>query len=289
MTELLEKIKIHLDNPDSEDCPFCPGKEDKHEWITFKGEDNNGSKLRKAMNKPSRNNFAQEKGARPKDGVYPRQSKDTPNDPLMHKGKDSIYNHSTYGDYGNEAHHCISGKEIMLGEPIEKELTKNGDQYKGDTGYNINNAANGVFLPSYPNKFEGTWGGKSYEEKYEIMKHVMASEKGQVHIGGHSGHTIEEADKDYPTAIKEQLLKIKKRIVDKSEECPFCVENDGKPKKPFIPPYKANQWLDNLSKDIKKDLTEPVNNWKYFISKYAKDYFIKESPKKKTSKKKKFS
>jgi len=74
----------------------------------------------------------------------------------------------------------------------------------------------------------------------------MVAGKGQIHIGGHSGHVIEEADKDYPTAIKEQLLKIKKRIVDKSEECPFCVENDGKPKKPFILPYKVNVWLDTL-------------------------------------------
>ena len=273
--ELAEKIQIHLDSPDSEDCPFCPGKEDKHEWQTFKGADNNGTKLRKNMNDPEKNGCAQDKGAKPKDGVYPRQNKDEPSQPQMPKGKDSIYTDSTYGEYGNEAHHCISGKEIMEGEPIEKELTENGGQFKGDTGYNINNAANGVFLPSYPNKFEGVWGEKSYDEKYEIMKLAMDAGVGQVHIGGHSGHTIEEADKDYPKQIKEELLELQKRIVLKSMECPFCVEGDGKAKKPFIPPYKANQWLDNLSGRIERKLKGPASGWGYFISRYAKDYYKK--------------
>ncbi len=273
MTQLGEKIQIHLDNPDSEDCPFCPGKEVEHKWKTFKGSDNSGSKLRKAMNDPARNSYAQQRGAKPKDGVYPNQNKDSPASPQMPKGSSSIYNHSEHGAYGNEAHHCISGKEIMQGEPIERELTKNQGQYKGDTGYNINNAANGVFLPSFPNKFKGSWGAKSYNEKYEIMKHAMEAGKGQVHIGGHAGHTIEEADRDYPTAIKEQLEKIKKRIVQKSEECPFCVEADGTPKKPFVPPYKANQWLDNLSKSISRELEGSAENWELFISKYAKDYY----------------
>ncbi len=270
MTQLGEKIQIHLDNPDSEDCPFCPGKETKHEWTTFKGADNSGSKLRKAMNDPARNSFAQQRGAKPKDGVYPNQNKDSPASPQMPKGSSSIYNHSEHGDYGNEAHHCISGNEIMKGESIEKEITK-GDKYKGDTGYTINNCANGVFLPSYPTKYKGSWAVKSDDEKYEIMKHVMDAGKGQVHIGGHTGHNG-DGGKDYPNMIKEELTAIQKKIVEKSEECPFCVEGGGKPKKPFVPPYKVNQWLDNLSKQIERKLTSQTKSWPYFISKYAKKY-----------------
>jgi len=273
MTELLEKIKIHLDNPDSEDCPFCPGKEDKHEWKTFKGKDNSSSKLRESMNYPTRNEGVQEKGARPKDGVYPRQSGDTANDPLMLKGTDSIYNDAIYGDYGNEAHHCISGNEIMKGEALEKIIANENGKYKGQTGYTINNAANGVFLPSYPNQFKGakgTWADKSDEKKYEIMKPAMAS--GQAHIGKHKGHE-HAAGQDYPLAIKDELDALKKRILNKQEECPFCVEDDGKPKDPFVPPYKVNVWLDKLSKDIKTELKSPVEKWPYFISKYAKMYY----------------
>jgi hypothetical protein len=272
--ELAEKIQIHLDSPDSEDCPFCPGKETEHKWKTYKGEDNDGGILREAMNKPSRSSYAIQSTARPKDGVYPNQNKDNAHSPKFPKGKDpdnAIYSNDEHGAYGNEAHHCISGNEIMKGESIENEITK-GDLYKGDTGYTINNCANGVFLPSYPIKDKGSWGAMSDSKKYEIMKLVMKAGKGQVHIGGHTGHNG-DGGKDYPTMIKEELTALQKKIVEKSEECPFCVEGDGKPKKPFLPPYKVNLWLDNLSKDIKTKLTSSPKSWPYFISKYAKKYY----------------
>lgn len=62
-------------------------------------------------------------------------------------------------------------------------------------------------------------------------------------------------------------------MIEQSEECPFCVDEKGKAIEPFVPPYKLNQWLDNLSKRIKRKLTGPVNSWPYFISKYAKEYY----------------
>ncbi|SMF61150.1 A nuclease family of the HNH/ENDO VII superfamily with conserved AHH [Alteromonadaceae bacterium Bs31] len=261
MTELLEKIQIHLDSPDSEDCPFCPGKETKHEWKTFKGEDNNSGTLRDAMNKPSRCGHAQQTGAKPKDGKYPNQNKDNPR-----PSPNPIYSNSQYGAYSNQAHHCISGNEIMKGHPLEDIITNKSGDYKGQTGYTINNAANGVFLPSYPANYSG-----SEDDKYKIMKIPMAANKGQAHIGGHSGHE-HAVGNDYPTAIKKELTAIKRRVLQKSEECPFCVENDGTAKKPFVPPYGVNQWLDNLSKRIDGKLTGPVKTWPYFISKYAKKY-----------------
>ncbi|WP_196137597.1 AHH domain-containing protein [Aliikangiella sp. G2MR2-5] len=267
MTQIGEKIQIHLDNPDSEDCPFCPGKETKHEWKTFKGADNDGGILREAMNNPKRCNYAHQSGARPKDGKYPNQniSEERPS-------PSPIFENSEHGEYGNEAHHCISGNEIMKGHAIEKAITK-GDKYKGDTGYTINNGDNGVFLPSYPKKYSGKWGVKSDSEKYKIMKLAMDAGKGQVHIGGHKGHGIDGYCESYPDEIKKRLTLLKDRVGEKSEECPFCVESSGKPKKPFVPPYKVNQWLDNLSKNIEKKLTSSPSTWPYFISKYAKKYF----------------
>lgn len=270
MTQLGEKIQIHLDNPDSDDCPFCPGKETEHKWKTYKGEDNDGGILREAMNNPKRCNYAHQSGAKPKDGKYPNQNTSVAASPQIPKGKDpDYYSNDEHGSYRNEAHHCISGNEIMKGHPIENEIVK-GSQFKGDTGYTINNGDNGVFLPSYPIK--GSWSDKDYETfQYPAMKLAMDANKGQVHIGGHTGHN-NDGGKDYPTTIKEELSSLQKRVVEKSEECPFCVEGDGKPKSPFVPPYKVNQWLDNLSNDIRTDLTGPVKTWPYFISKYAKKY-----------------
>ena len=262
MTELAEKMKVHIDNPDSEECPFCPAKETEHKWKTFKGADNSSSTLREAMNNPERCSCAQQTGAKPKDGVYPNQNKDSPE-----PSPDPIYENDEYGVYSNQAHHCISGNEIMKGEALEKIITNETGDYKGQTGYTINNAANGVYLPSYPEKYSG-----NVDIKYEIVKPAMVANKGQIHIGGHKGHTHD--DQDYPSTIKEELSSLKKRILLKSEECPFCVEGDGTPKKPYVPPYKVNQWLDNLSKDIKLELTGSAKNWPYFISKYAKRYYL---------------
>ncbi|VAW90335.1 hypothetical protein MNBD_GAMMA17-1024 [hydrothermal vent metagenome] len=263
VSELLEKIQIHLDSPDSEDCPFCPGKVIEHKWKTVKGEKNDPGILRSAMNDPTRCSFAHQTGAKPKDSVYPNQEEDD-----VDPSPSPIYTHVIHGDYSNQAHHCISGNEIMKGHAIEKIIANEGGDYKGETGYTINNAANGVYLPSYPERYSGT-----EDEKYELVKLAMAAGKGQTHIGGHSGHE-HAAGQDYPSAIKEELTALKTRILNKSGECPFCVEDDGTPKKPFIPPYKVNQWLDNLSKDIQSDLTGQVVDWPYFISKYAKRYYI---------------
>lgn len=261
MTELMEKIQIHLDSPDSDDCPFCPGKETEHKWITVKGINNSSGVLRSSMNAPESNGCVQEKGTKPKDGNYPNQNKD-----VAKPSPSPIYTHPDHGDYGNQAHHCISGNEIMKDHEIEKIIANVSGKYKGQTGYTINNAANGVYLPSYPTKYAG-----NPDQKYEIVKLAMAAGKGQTHIGGHSGHN-DPGIEDYPTKVKAQLTVLQRRIELKSEECPFCVENDGKSKEPFIPPYKTNQWLDNLSGTIKYKLTCPAANWPYFISKYAKRY-----------------
>lgn len=264
MTELIERVSVHLgDSDNEEECPFCPGVDTKHDWKTIEGAKNDSGTLRKAMVDPSRCSYSQQKGAKPKDGNFPNQNKDS-----AKLNPSPIYRHSVYGDYGNQAHHCISGNEIMSGHAIESILVNEGGEFLGQTGYNINNAANGVYLPSYPENYSGT-----DDEKYEIVKHAMEARKGQVHIGGHSGHD-NAAGQDYPLAIGEELTALKIRILYKKEECPFCVESDGSPKKPFIPPYKVNYWLDKLSSRIKRKLTGDPYKWPYFISKYAKRYYI---------------
>lgn len=258
----MEKFSIHLANPDSDDCPFCPGKETKHEWITIKGSQNNSTTLKETMLCPERCNWAGQGKARPKNGEYPKQNKDQ-------EVKEPKFSHPTNGAFGFQAHHCISGKEIMEGHALEKIIiNESDDDYLGETGYNINNAANGVFLPSYPEIYSGT-----KIAKYNIVKVAMEAGMGQSHIGNHTGHETAAGD-DYPTIIQEELTAFKKRVLKKSKECPFCVDNNGDPKKPFIPPYKLNQWLDNLSRRINRKLSGPVHAWPYFISKYAKDFYI---------------
>lgn len=290
--EGLETVAVPMHAAGDEKCPFCPGVKEKP-WKTFDGVKNSSTILREAMNDPERCGFAQQQGARPKDGKDGRQGIDDPKE-----SPQPIFSHPRYGEYSNQAHHSISGNEIMKGHKIEKLIGKEGGEIEDDTGYTINNCANGVYLPAYPKKFGGIWGKAVYPKSYPlangdtvkitsavdddtfkflVMKPAMEA-VGQAHIGGHEGFYIETLDKfhkDYPTTIKEKLTEIADKVHLQSKECPFCKKSNGEAKKPFIPPYKVNQMLDNLSKRIEKKITASPDQWPYFISKFAKDYVVK--------------
>jgi hypothetical protein len=291
--EAIEGINVALHPAGDESCPFCPGEKEK-EWKTFEGEKNSSGVLRDTMNDPTRCGYAQQSGARPKDGKDGRQGIDS-----AKITPQPIFSHPVYGEYSNQAHHSISGNEIMKGHKIEELIKKKGgSELLGDTGYTINNCANGVYLPAYPKKFGGIWGKAIYPKvypvsggktvtitnavdddtfKFLVMKPAM-ERVGQAHIGGHEGFYLETLDKfypDYPASVKEKLTEIADKVHLKSKECPFCVEGNGKPKKPYVPPYKINQMLDNLSGRIEKKLTAAPDKWPYFISKFSKDYVVR--------------
>lgn len=276
MTEICEKVFFSLASDDDNGCPFCPGEEVKHEYVSYGGAKNNVDNLRWNMAQPSHaREKEKESKTLEKSNGYPSPIK-SPVDNSGYKKKSSIkgklaYENDEHGIYGYEAHHCISGNEILKGTALDKVITNEGGKFKGQTGYTINNATNGVFLPSFPRKYFGKWEPMDEKEKYKIMALAMDAGEGQAHIGCHTGHD-NDGGKDYPTMIKEELAAISKRVSEKTDECPFCVEN-GSHKKPFIPPYKINQWLDVLSNDIKNELLGPVESWPYFISGYAKDYY----------------
>ena len=286
MTELCEKVAFALAGSDDNGCPFCPGEEVKHDRITYGGEKNDSKYLRWNMADPS---YAREEKKEPKtlekNNGYPGAIK-SPVLNSRYKKKDSVkgkiaFKHDKHGIYGYEAHHCISGNEILKdvwnegileGTGLDRIITNADKLYKGQTGYTINNAKNGVYLPSYPRKYSGKWEPMDDEVKYQIMKLAMEEGEGQAHIGCHTGHE-NTAGQDYPTIIKEELTAIKDRILSKKEECPFSEGADGGDNK-YIPPYKINLWLDILSQNINKKLTaKNPTNWPYFISGYAKKYY----------------
>ena len=277
MTEICESVAFALAGKDDNGCPFCPGEETKHDYISYGGAKNDVDNLRWNMSKPShKRELEKEAKTLEKSSGYPEAIKSPVNN-SGYKKKSSVqgklaYENKEHGIYGYEAHHCISGNEILKDHPLDKIIMNKGNKYKGQTGYTINNAKNGVYLPSYPRKYYGKWEDMDSVEKYNIMALAMEAGEGQAHIGCHTGHKS-DGGKDYPSMIQEELKAISDRVAKKSDECPFCVDNDGKADKPFIPPYKINLWLDVLSQDIESELTGAVATWPYFISRYAKDYY----------------
>jgi hypothetical protein len=222
--------------------------------------------LESNMLKSTKNNFAQQKGARPKDGEEDRQSPDDP------KQKPSC-SHPTYGAYSFQAHHAISGKEILENEPIEQLLLE-GELVKKDTGYTVNTCANGVFLPAYPKGYPGWGDEKDFDKKLDIMKPAM-DVIGQAHIGSHTGHLDPDLayfHKDYVIMGKEALEDIYSRVMLWPADCFLCKDSNDNQKKPYVPPFKVNNYLDNLSEQIIKHLRSDPGEWEYFVSAYAMAY-----------------
>jgi len=293
MTEIVEGVAFVLHTEDNPDCPFCPGKEEKDEYTTWRGSDNKASKLRSNMKNPSNLCKIQSK-ARPKDSTDSAR-------PVYRKPESAIYTHSDYGDYSDQAHHAISGNQILNGHDIEKLTCEDLGTIEKDTGYSVNNCANGICLPAYPNAFikgngdlKGKWGEYNPDEKIKIMEFPMADKKGQVHIGGHdikpseklctlleSNEENDDAD-DSTTDIPhhanypEMAKKLLQKLFDLSEKnysksCGFCKENTDKGKK-LPPPYRINKKLDDISEILIGYITGDPAEWQYFISTYAQDY-----------------
>ncbi|MCA9707148.1 MAG: AHH domain-containing protein [Myxococcales bacterium] len=271
-----EMIHVFLGMVLQDRCPFCTDPDDPESYTTYEGAKNSSKKLRTIMNDPSCLT-AEQGGARPKDGTKGKQSIDDTN-----TSPNPIYRDDTtqypglsapIGAYGNEAHHSISGNECMKGEPIEDVIKNKNGEYEGETGYSINNAANGVYLPSWSRarwgsgRPDGTWGDLSDGLKYDIMKAAMRSGAGQAHIGSHDGKTTAKHPQSYPNHVKTKLSEITDRIASMRLECP-----EAKDKDPWPVPYGVNQWLDDLSRGISAHLKGHPRSWKYFVSQYAADY-----------------
>ena len=296
MTEIVEGVAFVKHTEDNPDCPFCPGKEEA-DYKTWRGNDNKASKLRSNMKTPSNLTKIQAK-ARPKDSRDGRQSEDGPK-PVYRNPEGPIYSHDKHGDYSDQAHHAISGNQILNGHDIEKLTCSDLGKIEKDTGYSVNNCANGVCLPAYPYKFirgnsplKGKWAEYDPVAKVEMMELPMQALKGQVHIGGHDispnpalfeGDTeaADDATTDmehytnYPETAKKLLQKLYNvSIKNYSESCGFCGDNKKNGKK-LPPPYRINQKLDDISEILIGYITGAPSEWKYFISAYAQDYVVK--------------
>lgn len=274
MTEINEIIALSAPHSDENpDCPFCP-EEPEPKFTTFPGEKNDSGILGDIMDKPELLEDKQP-GARPKKGEANQQSPTS----LDQKRPNPIYNdqHNGYGPYSCEAHHLISGKQALgaSGHNFQQWIAEEkGHTIKKDTGYSVNNADNGIWAPSIPEKFKGgNWGGKKFSLKYQIAKKPMEAGHPQFHKGHHSIGDPDDPDEikheKYDKYLKKMLLLMNNRMHGWSSECPLCGKGA---KKPFQPSVRANQVLDNLSKVVRRKISAPATEWQIFISRYALEY-----------------
>lgn len=247
------------------ECPFCP--KNKETFTTHGGAANDSQILGDVMGTPD-SLTGKQGGARPKDGKTNRQSPDPP------KPKPApIFTHAVYGDYSSEAHHIIPGNQSMKGSAIEDWLMSSKGKIAADTGYSINNAANGVWLPSIPEKYRnGSWGSMEFSKKLEIAAAAMQS-KGQFHKGHHN-----IGDPDDPSGVYHQRYseKIQGELDDLADLISgwsvACFEAK-KTAPPYDPNWKVHGMIDALGRGIAANIGSPIPKaWRYYISRISLEF-----------------
>lgn len=177
MTQLAEQFGTPDAPADSGKCPFCTSEKNVT-YKTYPGAENNSDILEKIMTNPARL-LEMQPECRPKSSAT--------KDEGQNRDENEYYDDASKARYSTQAHHIISGNQIMGGEPIETFIKK-GDLIKADTGYSINNHDNGIWLPSKP--YDRPWPGAAtdpdWAERLSIARRPMEKGMGQWHLGPHN-------------------------------------------------------------------------------------------------------
>jgi hypothetical protein len=260
----------------NEKCPFCPPKARKG-YKTYPGASNNSSKLEKIMEEPSCLT-SQQSGARPQteaedDGWVIEQE---PPDP---RTRDRRLWHTF------QAHHLISGKQAMEGEPIE-DWIKASSKNEKDTGYSINGTNNGFWAPSTPKRHVGRWGpgkGLTDDQRQDWAEKVMSGFGAQIHIGPHNIADPDDPRGDkhasYDRYLKGKLEAISDRVSVWANKCK-CPPK----KKPPQATHHLHDSLDRLSTHMQGQVSGSRASWQVFLSKYALEYHRPVCPHKRKKK-----
>jgi hypothetical protein len=267
---------------DPEKCPFCPPEELKT-YTTYSGDDNDSTKLTAIMIDPN-TLAAKQSGSRPKDGKDGNQDKSEPQ-PLPPQLEEldiwiDTDQKTNFGVFSSEAHHLISGKQALKGHAFERWILVKGKEIiKGDTGYSINNADNGIHAPSIPEMHKGSWGKLHPETKEAAAFWIMDQTGIQFHKGPHNIADIENDPDEkfhmrYNKHIQKELDKMDKAMSAWAKICPVCTSSneEGRPQ----PSARVNQALDNLSRYLKRRISRPSSSWDIFLSAFALRYHIEK-------------
>jgi hypothetical protein len=161
-------------------------------------------------------------------------------------------------DLGFNAHHILpADASVAKAEQLLKIMKKQGEgDLKGDIGYGVNHAKNGVFLPT-----EDKWN----IAKYGKWSEVMAVQDGYRLLYAYAYAAMMETDRqfhtghgDYSDWVLQRLEEIKVKMVESKRD---CKQNKCKKKKPWNPPYSLVGKLDSISAHVKGYLTGPKSLW----------------------------
>lgn len=266
INELAAPPKTGKHPNDDPNCPFCPIEEEKETWTTHAKYGANDSEILGDLMLTPGKLVSRQGGARPKTekAAAARQVMEVPAlVPLSPVGP--------FGPYSFEAHHLISGNHALCTNPIKAWLMSADGVIDGDTGYSVNTAANGVWLPSVPTIWvKGGFGACT--QKYVVARVPMAEGLGQFHKGNH--HIVDHDDPDqkhhgsYNTWLNARLAAVAGRIGEWPAHCPVSIDRDASGKKPK-PSVRVHDVLDAVSTTMRGKVGGTGHDWHIFVSKMA--------------------
>ena len=162
------------------------------------------------------------------------------------------------------AHHLIPGNAALKNSELMDHLHTQG-KAKGNIGYNVNSAPNGVWLPG--NYAIRPWGKHGVDSRVDPTEYAYAAIDvwhGQFH----------DAHKDYNDFVLSALDKIAAKLDDgKKLWCPKAKKQDDDPTK-RSPLYVLVNRLHTVSGRMRKMLVFPTKHWKsnIFTSSLALSY-----------------
>jgi hypothetical protein len=171
------------------------------------------------------------------------------------------------------AHHLIPGNAALKESTLFKSneyLWKDG-RAKGNIGYNINSAENGVWSPgNYGVRPWGPGGAGFVAENPGLQPEdfaflAMQSWRTQFH----------DAHADYSTFVKDCLDKVYEKLEAKQEIwCPEAKKKKDKKPEEKEPIYALVQRINTISARMKKMLVFPTTNWKrnIYTSRFVTQY-----------------
>ncbi len=189
------------------------------------------------------------------------------------------FKHTEHGDFSSEPHHLMPGNEALKGHDVEQWLATraSGSQVKADTGFDINAAFNGAWLPSIPTHLVGVKGGWSWTDETckQMAIDLMTTVGLQFHKGGHTNKGGLTADTSFPEAcyirmVERRLNQTLEHVEEWADKfCPIAKKaGDEGEKRP--PPFYLNDLLYRfISAWMMKEVSGAPETWKVFISRVA--------------------
>lgn len=170
-------------------------------------------------------------------------------------------------NYTTAAHHLIPANQCL-------KAFKRLSQMCDAVGYNVNNAQNGMSLPTIGQKEQNVYGGKKYgrlppEEKLLVAYVVMEETQLQWHVGHHNWKPLNvDTDRfphvpNYDKLVKRKLRELERNFKEKGDK--ICKPPKGEP---------GSQVISKLNSESQA-IKGKIAGWDtYFVSALAQQFSV---------------